>query len=57
MAAIVYEINGQSYNENLLEVYGGKTLQEANQVIEQAKVKFPKAIIKKMRAVFENIQQ
>ena len=57
MAAIVYEINGQSYNENFLAVYGGTTLEEANQVLEQAKVKFPKAIIKKMRAVFENIQQ
>ena len=57
MAAIVYEINGQSYNENFLAVYGGTTMEEANQVLEQAKAKYPKASIKKMRAVFENIQQ
>jgi len=57
MAAITYEINGKGFNENFIAVYGGTTQEEANQVIEKVKAKYPKAIVKKMRAVFENIQQ
>lgn len=57
MGAIEYEINGKGYNENFVAVYGGTTQEEANQVFEKVKAKYPRAVVKKMRAVFENIQQ
>jgi len=57
MGAIGYEVNGQSYNENFIAIYGGATPEEANQMLDKVKAKYPKATIKKMRAVFEDIQQ
>ena len=57
MGAIEYEVNGKGYNENFVAVYGGTTQEEANHVLEKVKAKYPKAVVKKMRAVFENIQQ
>ena len=57
MAAITYEINGKAYNENFVAVYGGTTQEEANQVLVKVKVKYTKADVKKMRVLFENIQQ
>jgi hypothetical protein len=57
MGAIGYSIGGQPYNENFMAVYGGTTMEDANQVLLLARTRYPKATIKKMQAVFEHISQ
>lgn len=57
MAAIGYLINNQPHNENFIAVYGGATMEAATMILQAAKLKYPKATIKKMQAVFENIVQ
>jgi hypothetical protein len=57
MGALSYEINGQPYNENFFAVYAGTNMLEADTVLTQAQTKYPKATVKKMRVIFENIVQ
>ncbi|MEW6131001.1 MAG: hypothetical protein AB1757_28480 [Acidobacteriota bacterium] len=57
MGALSYEINGQPLNENFIAVYGGTNMLEADTILADAKAKYPKAVVKKMRVIFENIVQ
>lgn len=57
MGALSYEINGQPLNENFIAVYAGANMLEADTLLTQAQTKYPKAVIKKMRVVYENIVQ
>lgn len=57
MGALSYEVNGQPLNENFIAVYGGANMLEADTILTEAKTKYPKAVVKKMRVVYENIVQ
>lgn len=57
MGALGYLVNGEPYNEVFIAVYGGATMDEANTVLQAARIRYPKATIKKMQTVFEHIVQ
>jgi|ERR1044072_3052788 hypothetical protein len=57
MGALSYEINGQPLNENFIAVYGGANMLEADIILTQAQTKYPKAVVKKMRVIYENMVQ
>lgn len=57
MGALSYEVNGEPLNENFIAVYGGSNMLEADTILADAKTKYPKAVVKKMRVIFENIVQ
>jgi hypothetical protein len=57
MGALSYEVSGQPLNENFIAVYGGTNQLEADVILTQAQAKYPKAVVKKMRVIFENTVQ
>ena len=64
MASIGYDFDGRwdSAKENLkiaefMAVYAGATKDEAEKLLQQVRAKYPKAMIKRMTATFEMIEQ
>jgi hypothetical protein len=57
MEAVSYIIGGNASTMRFLAVYGGRTSQEAQQVLARIKKKYPGAAVKRMQVVFEQIVQ
>jgi hypothetical protein len=57
MGAVAYVVNGQANTNTLLAVYGGESQAEAEQVLAKVKSRYPKAAVKKMQVVFQQIEQ
>jgi hypothetical protein len=62
MAAVGYDFEGRADSEkvlisNFLAIYAGQTKAEANALLAELKGKYPKAVIKRMTANYEDMQQ
>jgi hypothetical protein len=57
MGAVAYVVNGQANTSTLLAVYGGDSPAEAEQVLAKVRTRYPKAAVKKMQVVFQQIEQ
>ncbi len=62
MAAVGYDFPGRADSEkvlisNFLAIYAGRTQAEADALLTQLKAKYPKAVIKRMTASYEDMQQ
>ncbi|HEX8235743.1 MAG TPA: hypothetical protein VF600_07280 [Abditibacteriaceae bacterium] len=57
MEAVSYIIGGKANTTRFLAIYGGRTAQEAQQVLARLKKKYPGAVVKRMQVVFEQIVQ
>ena len=62
MAAVGYDFPGRKDDEkflitNFLAIYAGQTQAEAEGLLGEMKAKYPKAVIKRMTASYEDIQQ
>jgi hypothetical protein len=57
MGALAYVSGGKPLNDNFIAVYAGETVEEANQFLALAKFKYPKATLKKMQVIFNQIEQ
>jgi hypothetical protein len=57
MGALSYTVNGKAANENFIALYAGETQAEANQALFLAQIKYPKATLKKMQVIFNQIEQ
>ncbi len=57
MGALSYTANGQDLNDNFIALYAGDTQEAANQTLFLAQIKYPKATLKKMQVIFNQIDQ
>lgn len=57
MGALSYTVNGKEANDNFIALYAGETQEEANQALFLAQIKYPKATLKKMQVIFNQIDQ
>jgi hypothetical protein len=57
MGAVGYVVNGQANTDTLLAVFGGDSPAEAEQVLAKVRTRYPKAAVKKMQVVFQQIEQ
>jgi hypothetical protein len=57
MGALSYTVNGKPANDNFIALYAGETQEEANQALFLAQIKYPKATLKKMQVIFNQIEQ
>jgi hypothetical protein len=57
MAAEQYVSGGKALNDTFLAVYGGTTQNEAQQVLDKARDKYPGATLKRMQALYNWIWQ
>lgn len=58
MDATTYEFAGKSNKvTDFIAVYAGETAEEANQLLEEVKTKFPGAVVKRMTANWQLIEQ
>jgi hypothetical protein len=57
MGALSYTVSGKPRDDNFIALYAGETQEEANQTLALAKIKYPKATLKKMQVSFERIVQ
>jgi hypothetical protein len=57
MGAVAYVVNGSPNTSTLLAIYGGESQAEAEQVLAKVKARYPKAAVKRMQVVFQQIEQ
>jgi hypothetical protein len=57
MGAVAYVVNGRPNTDTLLAIYGGESQAEAEQVLAKVKTRYPKAAVRKMQVVFQQIEQ
>ena len=64
MSAVIYEFEGRFdakreriVTANFIAVYAGETMEEAEEILREVKSRFPKAEIKRMKAIYEKIVQ
>jgi hypothetical protein len=57
MGALSYLSNGKPLQEVFMAVYGGQTESEARRILLQARLKFPRATVTRMRVVYNWIVQ
>lgn len=53
LSAVAYVFDGESNTRSFHGVYAGETIEEAEEMLEQARERYPEASIKKMQVVFD----